>query len=194
MKKKIALVLTMAMLGSCLAGCGQNADDNGAASDQKDSTTVAQSTETAQGTEAGEKEWFGTDDGKTVTIRLWGGVQPEYGYDEVCANFNEEYKDKGVQVEYVRYVNDSSGNLQLETYLMAGEDGGVDVFIGYGSKNALATRADGGLLYDYSDYLDSIGFDIGKELGENTKANYVFDNGEVWGLPTKFDNNAYLMG
>lgn len=47
MKKKIALVLTMAMLGSCLAGCGQNADDNGAASDQKDSTTVAQSTETA---------------------------------------------------------------------------------------------------------------------------------------------------
>ena len=103
MKKKIALVLTMAMLGSCLAGCGQNADDNGAASDQKDSTTVAQSTETAQGTEAGEKEWFGTDDGKTVTIRLWGGVQPEYGYDEVCANFNEEYKDKGVQVEYVRY-------------------------------------------------------------------------------------------
>lgn len=24
MKKKIALVLTMAMLGSCLAGCGQN--------------------------------------------------------------------------------------------------------------------------------------------------------------------------
>ena len=85
MKKKIALVLTMAMLGSCLAGCGQNADDNGAASDQKDSTTVAQSTETAQGTEAGEKEWFGTDDGKTVTIRLWGGVQPEYGYDEVTA-------------------------------------------------------------------------------------------------------------
>lgn len=76
---------------------------------------------------------------------------------------------------------------------MAGEDGGVDVFIGYGSKNSLATRADGGLLYDYSDYLDSIGFDIGKELGENTKANYVFDNGEVWGLPTKFDNNAYLM-
>lgn len=37
-------------------------------------------------------------------------------------------------MEYNRYVNNSDGNLQLETYLMAGEDGGVDVFIGYGSK------------------------------------------------------------
>lgn len=73
MKKKIALVLTMAMLGSCLAGCGQNAADDSASAEQKESTAVAQSTEAAQGTEAGEKEWFGTDDGKTVTIRLWGG-------------------------------------------------------------------------------------------------------------------------
>ena len=94
MKKKIALVLTMAMLGSCLAGCGQNAADDSASAEQKESTAVAQSTEAAQGTEAGEKEWFGTDDGKTVTIRLWGGVQPEYGYDEVCANFNEQYKGR----------------------------------------------------------------------------------------------------
>lgn len=47
MKKKIALVLTMAMLGSCLAGCGQNAADDSASAEQKESTAVAQSTEAA---------------------------------------------------------------------------------------------------------------------------------------------------
>ena len=56
--------------------------------------------------------------------------------DEIKSIY-KEYADKGVQVEYNRYVNNSDGNLQLETYLMAGEDGGVDVFIGYGSKNSM---------------------------------------------------------
>lgn len=42
------------------------------------------------------KEWYGTEDGKTITLHFWGGVQPEYGYDDLCANFNEEYKDKGL--------------------------------------------------------------------------------------------------
>lgn len=191
MKRIMALVMTSAMVMGTLAGCGASTDttDTTQSQSENNSTAAAATTETA----SEEKEWYGTEDGKTVTLQFWGGIQPEYGYDEIVENFNKEYADKGVQVEYNRYVNNSDGNLQLETYLMAGEDGGVDVFIGYGSKNSLAIRADGGLLYDYSDYLDSIGFDIGKELGENTKANYVFDNGEVWGLPTKFDNNAYLM-
>ena len=59
------------------------------------------------------------------TLQFWGGIQPEYGYDEIVENFNKEYADKGVQVEYNRYVNNSDGNLQLETYLMAGEDGAL---------------------------------------------------------------------
>lgn len=55
MKKKIALVLTMAMLGSCLAGCGQNAADDSASAEQKESTAVAQSTEAAQGKKQGRR-------------------------------------------------------------------------------------------------------------------------------------------
>ncbi len=191
MKRIMALVMTSAMVMGTLAGCGASTDttDTTQSQSENNSTAAAATTETA----SEEKEWYGTEDGKTVTLQFWGGIQPEYGYDEVVENFNKEYADKGVQVEYNRYVNNSDGNLQLETYLMAGEDGGVDVFIGYGDKTKLATRADAGLLYDYSDYLDSIGFDIAKELGENTKTEYVFDDGSVWGLPTKFDNNAYIM-
>ena len=161
MKRIMALVMTSAMVMGTLAGCGASTDttDTTQSQSENNSTAAAATTETA----SEEKEWYGTEDGKTVTLQFWGGIQPEYGYDEIVENFNKEYADKGVQVEYNRYVNNSDGNLQLETYLMAGEDGGVDVFIGYGSKNSLAIRADGGLLYDYSDYLDSIGFDIGKE-------------------------------
>ena len=39
---------------------------------------------------------------ETITLRLWGGVQPEYGYAALVDNFNAEFKDKGIQLEYVR--------------------------------------------------------------------------------------------
>lgn len=199
LKKTMSLLLASALIVGSAAGCGQK-EAPAAQTSAAESKTAESGEGTAEASKEGEgtksetadKEWFGTEDGKTVTLQFWGGIQPEYGYDEIVENFNKEYADKGVQVEYNRYVNNSDGNLQLETYLMAGENGGVDVFIGYGSKSKLATRGDSGLLYDYSGYLDSIGFDIAAELGESTESEYVFD-GKVWGLPTKFDNNAYLM-
>lgn len=77
MKRKIALALTMAMLGTCLAGCGQADTDTNASTEAKD-TTAAAGTAAAETTEA-EKEWYGTEDGKTITLHFWGGVQPEYG-------------------------------------------------------------------------------------------------------------------
>lgn len=179
-KKLIALILSMLMLLSLLAGCG------GKDSGSQDAAPVDPDRDYAN-----DPNWFGTDDGQPVTLRFWCGIQPEYGYQQMVDNFNAEYADKGVQVEYNRYVNNADGNLQLETYLMGGE--GVDVFIGYGNKNKLMDRADGGMLYDYSEYLDSIGFDVAKELGENSAVEYVMEDGAVWGLPTKFDNNGYMM-
>ncbi|MCI8401952.1 MAG: extracellular solute-binding protein [Lachnospiraceae bacterium] len=196
LRKTMILLTVFAMLIGSIAGCGKK--DNTQTPEGTAGTTAAVTPEgtegeTSEGTNSGEKEWFGTEDGKTITLQFWGGIQPEYGYDEIVENFNREYADKGLQVVYNRYVNDSEGNLQLETYLMAGEDGGVDVFIGYGSKIKLTDRSGSGLLYDYSDYLESIGFDIAAEMGENVATEYVFENGEVWGLPTKFDNNNYVM-
>lgn len=41
---------------------------------------------------------------KPITLRLWGGVQPEYGYDDMVQNFNQEFKSKGIQMEYVRWT------------------------------------------------------------------------------------------
>nr|WP_325302777.1 extracellular solute-binding protein [uncultured Dysosmobacter sp.] len=179
-KKLIALILSMLMLLSLLAGCG------GKDSGSQDAAPVDPDRDYAN-----DPNWFGTDDGQPVTLRFWCGIQPEYGYQQMVDNFNAEYADKGVQVEYNRYVNNADGNLQLDTYLM-GKDG-VDVFIGYGNKNALITRGESGMLYDYSDYLETIGFDVEKELGEKSAVEYVLEDGTVWGLPTKFDNKGYLM-
>lgn len=179
-KKLIALLLSAVTMIGALAGCGSGESgpaDTPAADPNRDY--------------ANDPEWFGTDEGETVTLRFWCGIQPEYGYQQVVDNFNEEYADKGVQVEFNRYVNNSDGNLQLETYLMGGD--GVDVFIGYGNKATLLKRAEGGMLLDYSDYLDSIGFDVATELGENAAVDYVMEDGAVWGLPTKFDNKGYMM-
>ncbi len=118
-------------------------------------------------------------------------MQPEFGYDEVCANFNEQYKDKGVQVEYVRYVNNTDGNLQLDNYLMAG--GEVDVFMGYGGVAKLNDRVSSNLVLELSDYLEKYNFDLVKELGEINMVNYVRDDGKCYGFPTKYENIIWML-
>jgi len=195
----LSTILTASLLGAALSGCGSKPA-------QESSTTQAAATtqaptkaeaETAApgadqaGAQEDNKEWFGTPDGKTVNLRFYGGVQPEYGYDEVCQRFNEEYKDKGVQIEYVRYVNNTDGNLQLDIYLQGG--GEVDVFMGYGGKSALNKRVEAGMVLDMADYLKAYDFDLVKELGEINMLNYTYDNGECYGFPTKYENGVWML-
>ncbi len=125
-----------------------------------------------------------------ITLRLWAGIQPEYGYDKLVENFNNEFKDKGIQLEYVRYVNDADGNLQLDTYLMAG--GEVDIFLGYGGLSRLTNRVTGGLLLDMTDYLTARGFDPEKELGVANVSGYKI-NDRYYGIPTKYENSMYMF-
>lgn len=123
-----------------------------------------------------------------ITLRLWGGVQPEYGYADIEANFNEQFKDKGIQLEYVRYVNDADGNLQLDTYLMAG--GEIDIFMGYGGNGRLIPRIEAGNVLDMTPYLEAAGFDPFAELGEAACAGYIYDD-KYYAVPTKYENNQY---
>jgi len=123
-----------------------------------------------------------------ITLKLWGGIQPEYGYDTVVANFNKEFKAKGVQLEYVRYMNDNNGNLQLDTYLASG--GEVDLFVGYGGLARFRPRVDSKLLLDLTDLLKGAGFDAYKELGEvNVKTWLV--NDRIYTLPAVFSNGSF---
>ncbi len=181
-KRTAALVLSAIMLISLLAGC----QSGGAVSQPVDPAPAPAAVDYAN-----DPNWFGTDDGKPVTLNFWCGIQPEYGYQQMVDNFNAEYADKGVQVVFKKYSNDTDGNTQLETYLLTNV--GVDVFIGYGSRDRLFSRGEAGMLYDYSGYLSLIGFDVAKELGENTAQQYIREDGTVWGLPTKFDNKGWIM-
>lgn len=125
-----------------------------------------------------------------VTLRLWAGIQPEYGYDELVQNFNEQFANQGVQVEYVRYLNNADGNLQLDTYLMSG--GEVDVFVGYGGLNRLLPRQEAGLVLDMTEKLAERGFDPVKELGESNLSTCIID-GRYYALPTKYENNQWMF-
>lgn len=127
---------------------------------------------------------------ETVTLKMWGGVQGEYGYDALVENFNKEFADKGIQVEYTRYVNNADGNLQLDTYLSAGND--IDIFMCYGGTSRYYNRVDGGLCLDLTDELAKRGFDPATELGANNVAPYKID-GRFYALPTKTDNKAWMM-
>ncbi|MCI9362066.1 MAG: extracellular solute-binding protein [Hungatella sp.] len=193
MKKTLAWLMAVLVTVGNLWGCSSN---NGKASQATTATLESSSSESETAalsenlSEGEEKEWFGTENGETVTLHFWGGVQPEYGYDEMVRNFNEEYKDKGIQVEYHRYVSDSTGNLQLETYLMGGSE--VDVFIGYGVAY-MKKRVESNLLYNMADKLKEYQFDLGEELGKETVKAYTFEDGGIYGFPTKYENQRWLM-
>ena len=91
----------------------------------------------------------------TIILRMWGGVPAESGPQKVCDNFNEEYKDKGIQVEYERFVNDDTGNLKLETNLLSGT--GVDLYMTYGISQ-LTKRAQGSMALDLTDLMTKDSF------------------------------------
>lgn len=184
MRRTVALLLSAVMAVS-LTGC--NVKNEPAQSNS--TTTDSAQKDTKKDTKAGETT---TAEGKKepITLKLWAGIQPEYGYDELVRNFNEEFADKGIQLEYTRYVNNDDGNLQLDTYLLGGDD--VDVFIGYGGLSRLKKRADANLLLDMTPYLEARNFDAAKELGESNVGGYLLD-GKNYGLPTKYENVNWIL-
>ena len=166
------LVVSIAMVVSLFAGCAGKTEasvetDNGSATKEN---TVNETNE-AEPTASPEAEevWYGNADGTPITLQVWGGVQPEYGYDQIMVNFNEEFAEVGIQAEYVRYVNNAEGNLQVDTYLMSG--GEIDVLVGYGAEQLL-NRADSGLLLNITDKLAEAGFDSEAELGAASMSQY----------------------
>lgn len=178
MKKRVfAMFLALVMLFGLVA-CGKAPVE----STPKDTTPK----DTTPGTTAPKD----TTPKETITLKMWGGVQGEYGYDQMVENFNKEFKDKGIQIEYTRYVNDDDGNLQLETYLAGGND--IDIYMGYGGTDRLFNRIDAGLALDLTDYLKAAGFDPVKELGENNVAGYIY-NDKYYALPTKYENKNWMV-
>lgn len=183
MKRRwIALFLAAVMTLSLAACGGDSAEDNPSDTQAPPADTPTAPSEPAPAEENTPKE--------TVTLQMWGGVQGEYGYDALVEAFNTEFADKGIQIEYTRYVNNADGNLQLDTYLSAGSD--IDIFMCYGGTTRYYNRVDAGLCLDMTDMLAERGFVPADELGATNVAPYEID-GKFYALPTKTDNKAWMM-
>jgi len=158
--KLIAMMLTVAMSVSVFAGCSSK-------SEVKSQDTT-------------KKE--------TVTIKLWGGVPPEYGPKEVVDNFNKEFKEKGIQVEYTRFVNDEQGNLKLDTGLLAGGD--LDLYMTY-TIDMLKKRASGKMAMDLTSFTEKDKYDMVKNFGDIVKNYYV--DGKAYAVPEAQSNFGILI-
>jgi len=177
MKKRkgfIAMSLVSVMTLSLLTGCQNGSQGNSQSSSQGAETT---------GNRSAKDE---SED--TVVLRMWGGVPPESGPQEVCDNFNELYKDKGIQVEYERFVNDDTGNLKLETNLLSGT--GIDLYMTY-ALTSLAKRAQGNMALDLSGLMERDGFEMTDYFGDMAEAYYI--DGKPYSVPTKLDQYGIVL-
>lgn len=172
MKKSriLALLLCLCMLVGVLAACSKT-----------DTTTPDASGESAQSGDTAKT-------GDVVTIRMWGGVPAESGPQAACDAFNEAYKDKGIQVEYERFVNDDTGNVKLETNLLGGNE--IDVYMSY-TMAQLSKRAEGNMALDLTELCERDGFDLTQYLGDLAKNYYV--DGKPFCIPCKLDQYGMVV-
>jgi multiple sugar transport system substrate-binding protein len=86
--------------------------------------------------------------GEPITLEFWGGEPEESGPGDLVAAFNESQSE--IRVTYTRYVNDDTGNTQLDTALQGGTP--IDVVQMYGNPR-LAQRIEAGAVADLSAYI-----------------------------------------
>lgn len=82
-----------------------------------------------------------------VKLVVWGGVPAESGPQAVVDAWNASHPD--IQVEYVRFVNDDTGNTKLDTAIMSGQQ--IDLFFTY-LPELLKKRASGNMIEPLESY------------------------------------------
>ncbi|GGF66897.1 sugar ABC transporter substrate-binding protein [Paenibacillus albidus] len=155
MKKKrwIAGITSLVLTMGLMAGCSGNGN----------SSSPAPNNESASGKA-----------GSPVTLKMWGGVPPESGPQEVIDTWNKEHPE--IQVEYVRFVNDDDGNLKLDTAMITGQD--VDLFVNY-TVSHTTKRVESNLALDLSSFTD---YNIDEKMGPDAESWKI--DGKYYGVPT----------
>ncbi|CAG7647160.1 hypothetical protein PAESOLCIP111_05326 [Paenibacillus solanacearum] len=147
-QRKVGIILTVSLAAMGLVGCGSDP--------------------------AADKAGSNGASGKVVKLKFWGAVPEESGPKQAVENWNKAHPD--IQVEYVRFVNDESGNTKLETSLIAG--GEVDVFVNY-RMDKLVKRINANLVEPLDSYIAQAQFDIKDNFGDKAI--------------TKFNNKSYYI-
>ena len=138
MKKQVSAILTAGMAASLLVGCGGGST----------STAPAESTSTAASTEAAAPA-ESTEAGQAADITLWTYPIGKWGdsesVDALLADFNAQYPDIHVTVEYLDYTN---GDDQVNTAI---EGGSAPDIVMEGPERLVANWGAKGLMADLSD-------------------------------------------
>lgn len=152
----LTIITTVAMFTSLFAGCG------------KQSTEEVSKDTAAKG---------------PVKLVVWGAVPAENGPQKLVDEWNKNHTD--VQVEYVRYVNDDTGNTKLDTALLSGEQ--IDVYFTY-QPFTLVKRVEGGMAEDLTSYgIDSF-------LKDNLPSEGILKyKGKSYSIPTCKEPVAVML-
>lgn len=192
MKKVLAIILAMMMLLGCVACVKETATV--AETKPQETTEAAPKAEAAepaaqpaeqQGTKPGEEvegreagdlySWILDDDtSKSGTVRYW----TPYGAkttEPMIAAFNEVYPN--ITIEYSTYSNNSDGNLQVDTAIMAEE---IDVLLA-NNLNYASRRWDNNLYMDITDLIEKDGIDLVSNFGTD----YYNVDGRFYTLPAQ---------
>ena len=141
MKKQVSAILAASMAASMLVACG------GSTSSAATSTAPAESTSTAS-SEAAPAEST-ADTGQAADITLWTYPIGKWGdsesVDALLADFNAQYPDIHVTVEYLDYTN---GDDQVNTAI---EGGSAPDIVMEGPERLVANWGAKGLMADLSD-------------------------------------------
>ena len=141
MRKQVSALLAAGMAASLLVGCG-----GGAASSSAAPASTAESTSTSEAAPAES-----TDDaaGQAADITLWTYPIGKWGdsdsVNELLADFNAQYPDIHVTVEYLDYTN---GDDQVNTAI---EGGSAPDLVMEGPERLVANWGAKGLMVDLSD-------------------------------------------
>ena len=139
MKKQVSALLAAGMAASLLVGCGGAASSSAAPASTAESTTSeaapAESTDGAAGQTADITLW-------TYPIGKWGDSD---SVNELLADFNAQYPDIHVTVEYLDYTN---GDDQVNTAI---EGGSAPDLVMEGPERLVANWGAKGLMADLSD-------------------------------------------
>ena len=143
MKKQVSAILAAGMAASMLAACG------GSTTSTATSTAPAESTSTAASSEAAAPAESSADAGQAADITLWTYPIGKWGdsesVDSLLADFNAQYPDIHVTVEYLDYTN---GDDQVNTAI---EGGSAPDIVMEGPERLVANWGAKGLMVDLSD-------------------------------------------
>ena len=177
MKRLLSILLVSILMMSLFSACAKKEDT------PKDAGNSTGTTKTDS-----KKDDVKKDDTKkeeTVKLIVWGGVPAESGPQALVDAWNAN--NPNTQVEYVRFVNDDTGNTQLDTAILSGEQ--IDLYFTY-NVPLMKKRVEGGMMEPLTNY----GVDTFiKENIAGEGVGIVEINDAIYGVPTAKEPIGFMF-